>query len=104
MVVDRRTGEWRHHRFRDLPEFLKSGDCLVLNKTKVLACRLFGKKKTGGKADLLLVRELEPGLWAVLASGLKAGMTLHFDGGLCASVESLNGEGEYICRFDVKDM
>ncbi|MBI5883040.1 MAG: tRNA preQ1(34) S-adenosylmethionine ribosyltransferase-isomerase QueA [Elusimicrobia bacterium] len=104
MVVRRPSGgkaaSWEHRIFRDLPGLLEPGDCLVLNRTKVFPARLLGKKSTGGKADLLLVHELEPDLWAVLSSGLKTGMKLVFPGGLRATVEGLDDEGEYLCRFD----
>lgn len=104
MVVDRASGAWKHRRFRDLPEFLREGDCLVVNRTKVFACRLAGNKATGGKAELLLVKELEPGLWAALASGFKAGMKLVFPGEMTAGVEGLNDEGEYLLRFSDRDV
>lgn len=104
MAVDRATGRWSHRVFRDLPSLLSPGDCVVLNETKVLSCRLLGKKKTGGKADLLVVRELEPGLWAALGSGLKAGQGLEFADGLTASVQGLTDEGEYVLRFSETDM
>lgn len=102
LLVARRGpgGPRREHRvFRDLPGLLEPGDCLVLNRTKVFPARLLGRKATGGKADLLLVRELEPGLWAALSSGLKPGMRLEFASGLSAAVESLDDEGQYVCRF-----
>ncbi|MBI3553670.1 MAG: tRNA preQ1(34) S-adenosylmethionine ribosyltransferase-isomerase QueA [Elusimicrobia bacterium] len=104
MVVNRRSGAWEHKIFRNLPEFLGPGDCLVLNKTKVFACRLSGKKSTGGKAELLLVKELEPGLWAALASGFKKGGALTFAGGMNATVEGLNEDGEYLVRFSSTDV
>lgn len=104
MAVDRKTGAWRHKKFSDLPEFLNPGDCVVLNRTKVFAARLVGKKSTGGKADLLMVREVSPGLWAVLSSGLKAGKSLLFGGGASAVVEGLTDEGEYLCRFNRTDV
>ncbi|MDD5629153.1 MAG: tRNA preQ1(34) S-adenosylmethionine ribosyltransferase-isomerase QueA [Elusimicrobia bacterium] len=104
LVLDRAAAQLRHLSFRELPELLAPGDCLVLNETKVLPCRLLGRKATGGKAELLLVRELEPGLWSALASGLKAGMGLAFPGGAAAEVEGLNEDGEYLCRFDREDL
>ncbi len=104
MAVDRRTGAWTHRVFRELPELLAPGDCVVVNKTKVLSCRLVGKKSTGGKADLLVVKELEPGLWAALGSGLKRGQALEFPGGLGATVEGLNEAGEYLVRFSTADL
>lgn len=104
LVIDRGADRLEHAFFRDLPRFLKAGDVLVLNRTKVLPCRLLGKKSTGGKADLLLVRELGPSTWSALASGFKAGQRLEFPGGMTARVEGLNEEGEYRLTFDTKDL
>jgi S-adenosylmethionine:tRNA ribosyltransferase-isomerase len=104
LVIDRATDRLEHAVFRDLPRFLKAGDCLVLNRTKVLPCRLIGKKSTGGKADLLLVRELGPARWSALASGFKKGQTLVFEGGLTAAVDGLNDEGEYLLTFATGDV
>ncbi|MBI5241575.1 MAG: tRNA preQ1(34) S-adenosylmethionine ribosyltransferase-isomerase QueA [Elusimicrobia bacterium] len=100
MVLGRTDGKVDHKLFRDLPSLLRDGDCLVLNETKVIPCRLLGRKATGGKVELLLVRELEKGLWSGLATGLKAGMRLSFPGGLDAVVEGRNDDGEYLIRFD----
>lgn len=104
MVLERATGKIAHAVFRDLPRFLRAGDCLVLNRTKVLPCRLLGKKSTGGKADLLLVRELGPAEWTALASGFKKGQTILFEGGMSATVEGLTDEGEYRLRFAAADV
>lgn len=104
LVIDRAAGRIEHAIFRDLPRFLKPGDCLVVNRTKVMPCRLFGKKSTGGKADLLLVRELSPNTWTALASGFKAGQKLEFPGGMTATVEGLNEEGEYRLTFAASDL
>jgi S-adenosylmethionine:tRNA ribosyltransferase-isomerase len=104
LVIDRAADRLEHAIFRDLPRFLKAGDCLVLNRTKVLPCRLVGKKSTGGKADLLLVNELGPSRWSALASGFKKGQTLVFDGGLTATVEGLNSDGEYLLAFATGDV
>ena len=104
LALDRSTGALEHAIFRDLPRFLKPGDCLVLNRTKVLPCRLIGKKSTGGKADLLLVRELGPASWTALASGFKKGQSLEFPGGMKATVEGLTSEGEYLLAFASADV
>lgn len=104
MVIERESGRWEHRSFGNLPEYLESGDCLVLNDTKVFACRLLGKKSTGGRAEMLLVRDIEPGLWTALSSGLKAGTEVLFPAGLTARIEGLNEEGEYLCRFSSRDM
>lgn len=104
LFVRRDSGAREHAIFQDLPRFLRAGDCLVLNETKVFSCRLKGKKSTGGKADLLLVKELEPGRWAALASGFRAGMRLDFPGGLAGEVERTNADGEYEIRFSRTNM
>jgi S-adenosylmethionine:tRNA ribosyltransferase-isomerase len=68
LVVDRFAGAIEHKRFVDLPEFLTSGDVLVLNDTRVIKCRLFGNEiQRGGQVELLLVSELEDGTWETLA-------------------------------------
>ncbi len=104
LVLDRASGAVEHAVFRDLPRFLRPGDCLVLNRTKVLPCRLIGRKSTGGKADLLLVRELGPASWTALASGFKTGQVLEFAGGLTARVDGLTPEGEYRLTFAASDV
>jgi S-adenosylmethionine:tRNA ribosyltransferase-isomerase len=57
MVVDRREETVLHRHFYDLPEFLKSGDLLVHNQTRVIRARLFARKPTGGKVEILLLRQ-----------------------------------------------
>lgn len=104
LVFNRESGQTVHARFRDLASHLKPGDCLVLNETRVLSCRLIGKKASGGKAEFLLVREISPGLWAALGSGFKKGQELFFPGDLKAQVQDLNSEGEYLLRFDHEDI
>ena len=104
LVLNRAAGTVEHAVFRELPRFLKAGDCLVLNRTKVLPCRLIGKKSTGGKADLLLVRELGPASWTALASGFKAGQVLEFPAEMTARVEGLTPEGEYRLTFASADV
>ena len=67
MVVSRSTGRLEHRRFCDLPEYLRAGDLLVLNDTKVIPARIFGRKKaSGGKVEVLLLEEVEPGVWDIL--------------------------------------
>ncbi|MBI4278439.1 MAG: tRNA preQ1(34) S-adenosylmethionine ribosyltransferase-isomerase QueA [Armatimonadetes bacterium] len=58
MVVDRATGKIAHHIFRDLPDYLRASDVLVLNDTRVIPARLRGRKGTGGQVEVLLLRPL----------------------------------------------
>jgi len=70
MVVDVARNSIAHHAFRDLPDFLRPGDALVLNETKVLPARVEARKPTGGAVELLFLRDLGPdggGAWEVLA-------------------------------------
>ncbi|MGH3144828.1 MAG: S-adenosylmethionine:tRNA ribosyltransferase-isomerase, partial [Rubrobacter sp.] len=61
MVVDAQAGTISHHTFRDLPEFLSSEEALVLNETKVLPARLEARKQSGGRVELLFLRDLGSG-------------------------------------------
>jgi S-adenosylmethionine:tRNA ribosyltransferase-isomerase len=71
MVVSRLGGEIRHGRFLQLPEQLCPGDLVVANDTAVLACRLFAKKPTGGKVEILLLKPLSELEWSVLLSPIR---------------------------------
>jgi S-adenosylmethionine:tRNA ribosyltransferase-isomerase len=73
LLVLHRDGEAEHRRFSDLPHFLREGDMLLLNKTKVFPARLEGNKQGGGSIAILLVRETSRGLWEILAKGNYSG-------------------------------
>ena len=97
MVVDVKSGEISHHTFRDLPNFLRPGDALVLNETKVLPARLIAHKPSGGKVELLFLRDLG-GPWEVLArpsKRLKPGLELLSSGEELRLVKEL-GEGHWV--------
>ena len=109
LALDRKTGALSHRVFRDLPELLRAGDCLVLNDTKVIPARIYGRKAvTGGRVELLLLSEGEPeGEKALVyrclgrpAKNLKPGTRLQFDEGkLHAEVLSWEN-GERRVRFE----
>ena len=68
MVLDRWTGSITHRRFYELTDYLREGDVLVLNNSRVIPARLFGRRTdTGGKVEMLLLRRREDSLWEVLA-------------------------------------
>ena len=87
MVVSRSDGSIQHHRFRDLPEFLRAGDVLVFNDSRVFPARLYGRRAgTSGKIELLLLCRLSPGRWrALVRPGRRMG---------AGTVCELAGEGE----------
>jgi len=67
MVIDRQTGKFEHRRFFNLPEYLKASDVMVLNDSRVIPARLFGRKVgSGGKIELLLLRRISEGSWEAL--------------------------------------
>ena len=70
MVVHRETGRIEHRIFREIGEYLRPGDLLVLNQTRVIPARLFGRKaETGGKVELLLLNRRDERTWEVLVRG-----------------------------------
>ena len=103
MHLDKQTGEISHEHFYDLPRFLKKGDCLVLNDSRVLPARLIGCRSTGGSVELVLLRDLGEGRWECLSRPgrkTKPGTELIFGGGeLTATVESVAEGGNRIVKF-----
>ena len=97
--VDKTTGALEHRHFYDLPDYLREGDCLVLNDSRVLPARLIGARPTGGTVELVLLRDLGEGRWECLSRPgrkTKPGQELVFgDGELSATVEAVTEGGTY---------
>lgn len=68
MVVDRASGRISHHIFRDLPTFMRAGDALVLNTTRVFRARLLGTRPSGAPGEVLLLRQLDADRWEAMVS------------------------------------
>jgi len=103
MVVDRNSKEISHHHFFDLPELLNKGDVLVLNNTKVFPARLWGsKKETGGKIEVLLLKQMKGSSWQVLIGGKirRDRMVLQFDQGLEGQVLKKFPDGTWQIKFN----
>ena len=104
MHLDPKTGEVEHKHFYELTEFLKPGDCLVLNNSRVLPARLFGARKTGGAVEVVLLKDKGDGVWECLTRpGRKThtGTELQFgDGELKAQVVGEVEGGNRLIRFD----
>ena len=67
LVLDRAGGSISHRRFSELEEYLHPGDLLVVNDTRVIPARVFGRKAaTGGRVEFLLLEETKPGVWDAL--------------------------------------
>lgn len=69
LLVLHRDGTFEHKHFSDFPAYLNKGDLVLINNTKVLPARLTGLKKTGGRINILLVKEKENNVWEVLSKG-----------------------------------
>lgn len=103
MHLDKNTGEIEHLHFYDLPKFLKKGDCLVLNDSRVLPARLIGERPTGGAIELLLLKDLGGDRWECLSRpGRKTrpGQEIVFGNGeLKAVIEDVVEDGNRIVKF-----
>ncbi|MEZ4519657.1 MAG: tRNA preQ1(34) S-adenosylmethionine ribosyltransferase-isomerase QueA [Chloroflexota bacterium] len=69
LVMDRASGAVEHHSFRDILSYLRRGDVLVVNDTRVIPARLFAQKPTGGAVEVLLLERLDDTAWRVLVGG-----------------------------------
>lgn len=100
MVIDRARASITHDRFANLGRYLRAGDVLVANRSKVLPARLQARKDTGGAIEILLLRSLDPPRWLALARPsrkLRPGMQLSIDGSpMTARVEEIGSDGEHV--------
>ena len=105
LVLDKETGEWEHRHFFDLPEFLRPGDCLILNNSRVLPARLLGAKEgTGGACEVLLLKDKGDKTWECLVRPgrrLRPGARITFgDGALKAEIVGEAEGGGRLVRFE----
>jgi S-adenosylmethionine:tRNA ribosyltransferase-isomerase len=97
--MQRSTGVLEHSIFHDIGKYLKKGDLLVINRTRVIPARLFGKKRTGGKVEILLLHRDDLLTWECLVGGkdLTVGKTIIIESGPSAEiVEVLEGSRRII--------
>lgn len=83
MVLDRRTGMVCHKEFREIAGYFREGDCLILNNTRVMPSRLFGRRSTGGKVEIFILENKDPVTEALVrpAARLKDGETIMLESG-----------------------
>ena len=74
MILDRQHKTWQHNHFYNLVSYLKSSDVLVFNQSKVIPARLFGRKESGGKLEILLLRKINSGQKEVWESLTRPGL------------------------------
>lgn len=104
MVLDKETGDIEHRRFFEISSFLRPGDCLVLNNTRVIPARLIGVREgTGAKVEILLLKRLSGDSWETIVrpgKKLLPGNTASFgDGRLKAHIDSVTDDGGRIVSF-----
>lgn len=113
MVLHKRTGEIQHRRFFEITQYLKEGDILVLNDTRVTPARLFGRRPTGGVVEVLLLDTVRDGVhsqrWVCLLNpnkGIKPGVIVTFDEGLKGEVIGRKEDGgwevELSCEREIR--
>ena len=105
LALNKNEGNFEHHIFKDIVDYLNPGDCLVLNNTKVIPARLFGvKEETGAVVEFLLLKRKENDVWETLVKpGKKArpGMRFSFgDGQLKCEIVGLAEEGKRLVHFE----
>ena len=103
LVLDKNTGELQHRHFFDIIDFLRPGDCLVLNNSRVLPARLIGHRPTGGAVEVLLLRDLGDKKWECLCKPgrkMQVGNQVIFgDGELTATVTEIREDGNRVVEF-----
>ncbi len=102
MVCDRRTGDIRHSRFTDFPEYSQKGDILVLNTSRVIPAKIWGKKEDGRTVEFLFLKETGEKTWEALcrpARHVRPGDRIAFSLDAEGRVVELGQEGKRIIRF-----
>lgn len=105
LVLNKNTGNITHRKFTDIKDYLKKGDCLVLNNTKVIPARLYGyKENTNAPIEFVLLKKLSQTDWIVIVrpgKKVKPGSVIYFgEGKLKAHVLSVEDNGNRVVRFE----
>ena len=104
MVIDKKNNSIEHKIFKDVLEYLEPGDCLVINNTKVLPARLYGKKDTGANVEVLLLKRIEGDIWEAMVrpgNKLRPGAKVSFgDGILKAEILDVLEGGNRKVKFE----
>ncbi len=101
LVLHRDTGELEHRIFRDISDYLRPGDLLVLNQTRVIPARIYARKETGGRVELLLLRRRDELTWEALVGGkgLRVGKLMQIVHGPQAEIIELLDGSERLIKF-----
>src|SRR5689334_7467120 len=101
LVLHRDTGEIEHSIFRDVSDYLRTGDLLVLNQTRVIPARIYARKETGGRVELLLLRRRDTLTWEALVGGkgLRIGKKVQVENGPQAEIIEILEGSERVIKF-----
>ena len=102
LVLDKETGEYHHRVFSDLPDYLRAGDGLVLNRTRALPARMLAQTENGGRVEVLLLKRLNLDEWEVLVrpgKKCRIGARLTVNGELSLEVTGITDSGERHVKF-----
>ena len=101
LVLHRNTGELEHHIFRDVADYLRAGDLLVLNQTRVIPARIYARKETGGRVEILLLRRRAELAWEALVGGkgLRVGRILKVEDGPDVEILEIRDGAERLIKF-----
>jgi len=108
LILDRQKKTVKEGIFKEIVDFLEKGDVLVLNDTKVIPARIFGRKQTGAKIEVLLLREIEKGLWEALikpAKRIKLNQKIFFNqNSFWAELLEKKEDGINLIKFNTTDI
>jgi len=101
LVLHRETGKIEHRIFREIGDYVRQGDLLVLNQTRVIPARIYARKETGGRVELLLLRRHDEVTWEALVGGkgLRVGKSLKVENGPEAEIVELLDGSERLIKF-----
>ena len=101
LVLHRDTGELEHRIFRDVADYLRAGDLLVLNQTRVIPARIYARKETGGRVEILLLRRRDELTWEALVGGkgLRVGTLVRVEEGPEAEILEILEGSERLIKF-----
>ena len=102
LILDKKTGTIKHKHFYDIVDYLRAGDILVLNNTKVMRARLMGRRaETGGRVEVFLLKAAEKNIWQCLIGGkrIKENLKVNFAGGLKAEIIKNNHNSAWLVKF-----
>ncbi len=101
LVLHRKRGEVEHRLFKDIIEYVQVGDVLVLNDTRVIPARLYGKRPSGGKVEVLLIKEYLTNTWQALVRGMDQGSII-LKNGISGFISRNNGIATITFPDDIK--